>query len=462
MATLLKQNNAEILGGAVVSGSTVNPTNSGANGNDAFGAVTVGAGNTLVVSTTSPLEDTASYIATQAGAALLEVYWALAATVTDFSAQIEFVHATPAVNYSFLRTLTATTFSGAAVNVFMRTDNKVHIFDATTAVQSAASTGTLTAGTTYVAQFRTNAGTASLFIYPKGSNTATISFPSVSVGSTVVGSMRWGITAASANITLKVDNLKMGTGGFLPRTDVTNVAPTATVGPDQYVAVGTVINLTGSDADADGVVASRAWTWDTTDTSGPRGTTRKWATGPTITGSATQNATATMATAGAYRAKYVVTDDGGLPSTAVYTNVFVYPASGSPIAVRFALKGSWTRVSGSDDTAVVNDGSDSTGHQSPDDPTGQPDTFLMNPHGPGSASGAITITLRGNSTGGGISRAVEWYKADGTTLIGTTQTATALTTLGNQVFTMTPGGLAQIPALSDRAELVAVVKPTAI
>lgn len=460
MATVLKANNANI---GVATGTTVTTANSGGGGNDAFGAINIGAGNTFVVSSSSPLEGALSYVATQAGANLFESYLALASTVTDFSFQMLYTHATPSVHYALLRTLTATTFTGAAVNVFIRSDNKVHVFDATTAVQSAASAGVLTAGTTYVIQFRTNGSTASVYFYPVGSTTATVSMPSVTIGSTSVGSIRVAIGTASALVTLKFDGLQLGTGGLLARSDVSNAAPTATVGPDQYVAVGSAINLTGSDADSDGTIVSRSWTWDTADTSGPAGTTRKWATGPTISGATTQNATATMATAGAYRAKYVVTDDGSLTSTPVYSNIFVYPVSGAPVGVRNAVKGSWTRVGGSDDTAVLNDGSDSTGHLSPADPTGQADTFLMKPHGPGTSPGAVTFTVRGNSTGGaGISRLVEWYKSDGTTLLGLGVTQTAPSSLGDQSFTLGSTGLAALGALlSDRAELVVKLKPTA-
>ncbi len=217
---------------------------------------------------------------------------------------------------------------------------------------------------------------------------------------------------------------------------------------------GTTVNLTGTDDDVDGTVDTRAWTWDTTDTSGPAGTTRKWLTGPTITGATTQNATAVMATPGCYRAKYIVTDDGGLPSTAAFTNIFVYPASTIAVTVRNEVLGVWTNLAGG---GGLNDATDSTGDRSVDNPTGQALTLLMNPHGPGSSTGAVTFKWRGMSTGGTIHRTVEWYKSDGTTLIDS-QTADAPTSIADQIFTMSPSGLAAIPLTSDRAEMVVKCK----
>jgi|SRR5690349_4795105 len=450
-ATILKQNNAEI---GLTNGTSVNVGNSGGGGQDAAGAVTAGAGNSFVVSSASPLDGTYSFLLTQTGATVgPDVHWAMPTTYADFSWQFRFSYnQAPAVTCNFARGLTTTTFTGAAYTLSLRTDNKIAILDNVGSV-SVVSTGTLTPGTAYVMQGRSNGTNVTVNVYPVGSTTAAATL-SLTYTAASIGSFKLGINTGSAVIVLKLDDIKFATGGFIARTDVANTAPTASVGPAQYVLAGTTVNLVGTDNDVDGSVDSRAWTWDTTDTTGPASTTRHWLSGPTITGATTQNASAVMATPGCYRAKYIVTDDGGLPSTAAFTNVFVYPASGVAVSVRDELRGTWTAVG----AGGLNDASDSTGSRSVDNPTGQSLTLLMNPHGPGSSTGAVTLVLRGNSTGGTIHRTVEWYKSDGTTLIDS-QTADAPTSIGDQTFTMSPAGIAAIPTTADRAEMVVRVKP---
>lgn len=462
-ATLLKSNNAEL---GLADLTTVTAGNSGGGSQDAFGAVNLGSGNTFRVNATAPLSGTFSFELTQAAANLLEIYWYLAATQADFAYQCEFIHRTPAANTAWFRTLNSLTGTGTILTTFMRTDNRIHIVD--TAQLSTSSGSTLTAGTTYVFQYWQTTTTVNVNIYVKGSTTATISYaPTLTAANlplAATGSCRAGIGTASTGITSqKLDNMKMGTGGFLARTDVTNAAPTSSVGPTQYVVAGTVINLVGSDADSDGTIVSRAWTWDTTDTSGPAGTTRKWAAGPTISGNTTANATATMATPGAFRAKYVVTDDVGATSTDVWTQVFVCPASNADAGVRFGLLGTFVTFGTGADVAVrLNDGSDATGVNSPDDPSSAPLVLLMNPQGPGNSTGAIKLMAKGNYTGAaGISEVCEWYKADGTTLVDS-QTGTPGASLGEVTYTMSPTGLAAIPLQSDRAELVVKLKDTAV
>lgn len=453
--TVDKSNSAEL---GLANGTTISVANTGGgSGNTAFGAINIGAGCTATVTSSSPLDGTFSFSFSQSAAGILEIYWALPSLQNDASFQCEFVYATPAVNLSWLRSFTTTTFTGTACTVISRTDNKWHIFDTTSSTQSITSTGTLTPGSTYVAQFRQVAGTVTMYIYPKGSTTRAVEVTMAS-GDVNVGSFRFGIPTASAIVTYKMDNVKIGHGGFLPRTDVSNSPPTASAGPTQYVVVGSTVALVGTDSDADGTITARAWTWDTTDTSGPAGTTRKWGSGPSITGSTTRNGSAVMATAGAFRAKYVVTDDLSADSTPAYTEVFVSPASGGAVAVRHGIRGSWTRTGGSDNTAVMNDADDATGW-TVTSPSATVATFLMQPHGP--ATSALTFTVRGNSSGGNISRLCEWYKPDGTTLIDSDagSPSTAPTSIGNQVFTMDPtprNALTQ----AELAELVVLIKST--
>jgi hypothetical protein len=451
-----KQNNAEI---GLTTGTTVTTGNSSGGGQDAFNGINIGAGNTVTVSSVSPLAGTYSYRLEQLtpGTNPIEIYWDRATAGADFAFQMRVQHVTPAtVNNALFRTLATTNHTGAAAfTVFQRTDARIHIFDTGTSTQSAASTGFLNNNVTYLMQLYYAAGSVTVSFYTIGSTTPTATV-TMAVATTNIGSCRIATTAGVVT-TYRIDSLKMGGGGFIARDDVSNVAPTATAGAAQYVLAGTTVTLSGSDADSDGSIASRAWTWSTADTSGVAGTTRKWLSGPTITNGTTQNATATMTTPGAYRAQYVVTDDGGLTSDPVFTNVFVYPAAATAVGVRDGVKGTWTRVGG-DDTAVLNDANDATGWQTPDDPTvANTATVLMNPYGPGQ----ITHVVRCDSEDGGISFQVEWYLADGTTLLGL-DVETIPTTLGDTTFTLPSGGMTALGTTNAaRAELIVVVKPAA-
>ncbi len=215
-ATILKQNNAEI---GLTNGTSVNVANSGGGGQDALGASSIGAGNTFVVSSASPLEGTYSFLLTQTGAVACDQHWAMTTTYADFSWQFRFSYnQAPAVNCNIARGLTTTTFTGAAYTIAIRTDNKIQITEnvgATTVV----STGTLTPGTSYLMQGRSNGTTITVLVYPVGSTTAAATL-SITYAPLSIGSFKMGINTASALITLKYDAVKFATGGFIGRTDV--------------------------------------------------------------------------------------------------------------------------------------------------------------------------------------------------------------------------------------------------
>jgi hypothetical protein len=173
-------------------------------------------------------------------------------------------------------------------------------------------------------------------------------------------------------------------------------------------------------------------------------------TPPVITGSSTANASFTPTVQGYYKAKYVVSDNQGSDSTPAYMQTWVAPLPGDPVTVRSDTIGTWgTYGAGATSVDRVNDSNTTTGVESPPNPAGSPYIVHMNPHGPGH----ITLDITGNSTGGGITRTIKWYKADGTTLVDT-QPGTAPTALDDQVFTMSGTGEALIPNRSDRAELI--------
>jgi hypothetical protein len=259
----------------------------------------------------------------------------------------------------------------------------------------------------------------------------------------------WLNAAAQATYTWKIDSLRVGYGGFLPRLDVTTTPPTCTTGPDAYATVGDTIPMSGTDTAPSGAIAGRAWIWDTV----PAGVTA-----PAITGSGTANASFTPTVQGYYRARYSVGDNQGVDSGPAYMATWVAPAPGDPVTVRADTIGPWMPFGGgATSIARVNDSDASTGVVSPGDPNAAPYIAQMNPHGPG----GITLTITGNSTAGGVTRTVKWYKADGTTLIDT-QTGTAPTTAGNQVFTMSGTGLALISTPASRAELWVHIESTKV
>src|SRR5690242_7620025 len=126
-ATILKQNNAEI---GLTNGTSVNVGNSGGGGQDAAYALSAGAGNSFVVSSSSPLNGTYSFLLTQASANPVDVHWAFATTYADFSFQWKFnYNQAPAVNANIARGLTSTTATGAAYTLSLRTDNFLSLLD---------------------------------------------------------------------------------------------------------------------------------------------------------------------------------------------------------------------------------------------------------------------------------------------------------------------------------------------
>jgi hypothetical protein len=452
VATLEKLNTAEI---GQATGTTVTTTNSAGGGNDAFTTVTIHAGTTLQVTSTAPITGSFSYVAALASTGnTLTAGWQLAAARSDFTFDIAFTipSAPPAVDgVGVARFYTNYAGTTPAATLLIDTAGKFYVYD-TIDGRTSPPTATAPAPGNYIGQLRFTPGQIQFNIYPYGSTTLTTSIlmTGLSTFSIRKADVIW-LDAVGTPISYvwKLDTIRVGYGGFLPRLDLTPTPPTCTVGPDAYVTVGDAVPMSGTDTAPAGVITGRAWTWDTT----PPGVTA-----PTITGNSTGNAAFTPTTQGYYKARYLVSDSQGSDSAPAYMQTWVAPAAGDPVTVRTDTIGTWTTYgSGASSVARINDTDVSTGVITPGDPTAAAYLTQMNPHGPG----VITLTITGNSTGGGITRTIKWYKNDGTTLVDT-QTGTAPTSSGDQTFTMSGTGLALIPNRADRAALWVHIESTKI
>ena len=445
VATLEKINTAEI---GVGTGGTVTGSNSGGgSGNDPFNNVSVQAGTTLQVSSTAPITGSYSYIAalTSSGNTLTAA-WTLAADRPDFTYDFAFTipSAPPAgTAVGLARFYTDAAGAITAATLFIDTAGKFYIDDAVDGRTSPPTTVAPAAGN-YIGKLRFTPGQISFDVYPYGSTTLTTSILMTGLSTFPirrVSVVRLHALSGTVSYTWKVDTLRVGYGGFLPRLDIALTPPTCTVGPDAYVTVGDNIPMSGTDTASAGIITDRAWTWDTF----PAGVIP-----PGIVGATTANATFTPTVQGYYKARYVVRDNQGSDSAPAYMQIWVAPAAGDPVTVRAATSGVWATfgTGAASSVARVNDSDITTGVITGADPVGAVFIIQMNPHGPG----AVTLTITGNSTTGTITRNVAWYKADGTTLIDT-QTGTAPTSSADEVFTMSDAGLAVIPNPADRAAL---------
>jgi len=133
---------------------------------------------------------------------------------------------------------------------------------------SVTSTGTaMTPGSYYAGMGKIDlaANTFTYTLYPLASATQVFTITGTlgadMAAATGLQSMRVGINTATSgigNYELGGDTA-VGNGGFLPRTDISNVLPVAGAGADVTVEGGRPFTLTGTATDADGTVASVEW-----------------------------------------------------------------------------------------------------------------------------------------------------------------------------------------------------------
>lgn len=235
-------------------------------GNSGFAAgSSVGSGNTATFQSAAAMGESAGYRFVQAGANQNNWYLDLSSAVAKISARVPFRYsATPSASMTFLRFYSdvhVTNLGGFLIT----TTNRLQY--AENGGISVTSTGTaLTPGTDYVLQLLidSTSGSKSMqaIVYPRASTTPTLSISGTPTATTASFlSLRWGIGTNSALVTLDTNNkLALGRDDFLLRSDVSNVAPVVNAGPDQSVEAKRTVTLTGTATDADGTIASTAWT----------------------------------------------------------------------------------------------------------------------------------------------------------------------------------------------------------
>ncbi len=103
----------------------------------------------------------------------------------------------------------------------------------------------------------------------------------------------------------------------------------------------------------------------------------------------------------------------------------------------------------------MNDTDDTTGVQSPINPSGQLYTAVLNPIGPGD----IKLYITGRWTDAAVNRQVTLYKEDGTTMVGQ-WTMSPTSSIAEQMVAVSSAGLAAVPTVSDRRALVLTIGST--
>lgn len=312
--------------------------------------------------------------------------------------------------------------------------------------------GVLTLTTWYRVELEVTRGTSTttgqiaLRVYALDNTTPTvysITSSTIDLGTLDLAQFNIGKCSTTPTWSMYLDDVAVNDGSTAPiGIATTNVKPTANAGAAQYVQAASVVSVVGTDSDPDGTVASRAWTV----LSSP-------GAAPTLTGASTATVSFTAATPGRYTLRYIVTDNLGLPSDPSDVIIYVYPASGADVTVYSDTIGTWTKIGAAATSAAgLVDTDDTTGVQSPINPTSQPYLAVLNPVGPGN----ITLKLRGRYVDAAVTRTVTVYKVDGTTQIyQTTQAPPAA--LADQIVTLDAAALAAIPATSDRRALVVKV-----
>ncbi len=210
-----------------------------------------------------------------------------------------------------------------------------------------------------------------------------------------------------------------------------NVAPVANAGADQTISAGANLVLAGSGSDADGTIASYAWT----QVSGPA---------VTLTGANTATAGVTAIGKGHYVFRLTVTDDAGGTGTDDVT-VNVKTTTARPDSL-ISNAGAFTILDGAASiVAGLADESDTTGALSPDNPSGAVLEYGVEPLEPG----AVTVSYRLRANTSSPARSVLTELRMGSTVIAS-QTDTPTTTATTFSFVLDAG---QLTALTGRTDL---------
>jgi hypothetical protein len=427
----------------------------------------IGAGNSATFSNAWSFVDGLGLRLVQAGANRCEMMIAWDAPAPDVSVGWGMRYlAAPLVTGPILRLYNsldwdATTGLGK-IDIDLSTSNNIFIRDVAAAVSGSNGTAVLIPNTDYWWEFRYQASinSATLSVYPKGNQTTPRATCSLTIPTaTSLGSLWLGIGTPSTALTMDWDDIAIGVGGVTPRPDIANTAPViARVnGAVRAIPVGSSL----SDLAFTATDTSQVSSLTAVVTSRPPGSALPTVSGsPTglNTGSAALTGTATFASLGTYVVTGTAVDDGspGLSSSVAYT-VDTYPPQDTLTWIRTVQPGTDVQYG---TQAVLElaytDGDTSTGTQTLPSPSGAVkwvQTGALPPAG-------ISLRVIGFRNGAGtLTRHIELYKADKTTLVWQTGPAqpTADLVFGGvsevQTVGISAAGLALIPAATDRIAL---------
>ncbi len=207
------------------------------------------------------------------------------------------ISAAPAVSTTILRGFSDAAYVTQIFSVLITTARRIQIIDTVGGgnVASPSTAGeTITVNTDYMLRVEWNSTAATMVanLYPLGSVDLWTTTGTLATTAASVGSFRYGITTASANFTLST-RMRLSSGGYLSRWDITNIAPVASFGvnvTDIEPYSDVTLEVNGTDQDGNTTIES----YNVYQKSGPTvtivgtGSFRGYkAPGPTASGGAT-------------------------------------------------------------------------------------------------------------------------------------------------------------------------------
>lgn len=217
-------------------------------------------------------------------------------------------------------------------------------------------------------------------------------------------------TVTGQGYTLDLTRIADGTATN-PGPPPTATAPTVNAGGDQYPVTGQTVNLISTEA---GTFSSGLWTC--TEFPPESGS-------PSIAAPSLASTTANLTTNGRYVFRRTLSWTG----TPVFDEMicYVHPASSGDVLVygEYDATANWVNDGGAASrTAALNDGLQTTGIASLDNPANLEKKFVMRPWG----LGPMSVYDEGYSRTATLTRTITLYKEDGVTVVNTWQHTTAL------------------------------------
>lgn len=243
----------------------------GTTGNTGFSSLTTGSGNTIVHEDDAKMGQPAGIRLTQGGANTNLAYLDDTAARTVFVGNVPFSTPTPTATVTVLRFYPDTAHTANLGSILFTTTRRVQFVEggSGTPLNVTTPSGTpYTADADYLLQYKIDvtANTFDARVYPWGSTTLLASLTGTlgadMAAAAGVQSLRWSIGTASAMSYLDTNSgFATGDGDWLDRPDVTNAAPTVSLGAGSSgLEAGTTRTVTITAADSDGTIASYAVT----------------------------------------------------------------------------------------------------------------------------------------------------------------------------------------------------------